>query len=61
VNGAAGIYRSIDEGKSWLRLNDDQHQFGWIDHISGDPRLFGRVYFATGGRGIIWGEPVSDK
>jgi hypothetical protein len=61
VNDVAGIFRSPDAGKSWVRVNDDQHQFGWIDHISGDPRLFGRVYFATGGRGIIWGEPEKSK
>jgi hypothetical protein len=24
--------------------------------LSGDPRIFGRVYLATDGRGIIYGE-----
>ena len=41
------------------RVNDDTHQFGSITRIAGDPRLFGRVYLATGGRGIIYGEPKS--
>ena len=26
-------------------------------HITGDPRLYGRVYFAAQGRGIIYGDP----
>ena len=29
---------------------------GWISHVTGDPRIYGRVYFATGGRGIIYGD-----
>ena len=23
-----GIYKSEDKGKTWLRINDDQHKFG---------------------------------
>jgi hypothetical protein len=26
--------------------------------LSGDPRLFGRVYIATDGRGILYGDPL---
>jgi photosystem II stability/assembly factor-like uncharacterized protein len=63
VNGLAagqeGIYRSDDAGKSWLRIDDPAHQFGWKNDITGDPRVFGRVYLATGGRGIVYGEPLA--
>ncbi len=52
-----GIFRSDDSGLTWLRLNDAEHQFGWITRLTGDPRVFGRVYLATSGRGIIYGEP----
>lgn len=55
-DGKRGLYRSTDAGASWVRLNDDAHQFGRIGHVTGDPRLFGRVYFATGGRGIFYGD-----
>jgi photosystem II stability/assembly factor-like uncharacterized protein len=58
VNGVQAIFRSDDAGATWTRINDDRHQFGWISHVTGDPRLYGRVYFATGGRGIIYGDPA---
>jgi photosystem II stability/assembly factor-like uncharacterized protein len=51
-----GIYRSDDAGKQWVRINDDQHQYGWIGSVTGDPRVYGRIYVATGGRGIVYGE-----
>ncbi|MGC9542519.1 WD40/YVTN/BNR-like repeat-containing protein, partial [Streptomyces sp. UG1] len=53
------VYRSDDEAKSWVRINDDRHQWGWIGAaIAGDPRIHGRVYVATNGRGVQYGEPV---
>ncbi|MFZ0826178.1 MAG: cellulase [Verrucomicrobiia bacterium] len=60
VGNLQALFRSDDAGESWVRINDNQHQYGWINHITGDPRIFGRVYFATGGRGIIYGDRASD-
>jgi xyloglucan-specific exo-beta-1,4-glucanase len=58
VNGVRGIFRSTDTGATWVRINDDQHQYGSTNAaITGDPRVFGRVYVSTNGRGIIYGEP----
>jgi len=59
VDQVQGLFRSDDGGQSWVRINDDQHQFGWVNHVTGDPRIYGRVYFATGGRGIIYGDLAS--
>ncbi len=61
VGGVTGIFRSDDQGASWTRINDDQHQFGlsWVHCFCADPRVYGRVYFGTEGRGIIYGEPAS--
>lgn len=53
------VYRSDDGAQTWVRINDDQHQWGWIGAtIAADPRIHGRVYIATNGRGIQYGEPV---
>jgi photosystem II stability/assembly factor-like uncharacterized protein len=57
VGGTYGFFRSDDVGKTWVRLNDDQHQYGHTNVIIGDPRIFGRVYVGTGGRGIVYGDP----
>jgi hypothetical protein len=57
IAGTTGLFRSDDSGAGWTRINDDLHQFGWLNHVTGDPRIYGRVYFATGGRGIFFGEP----
>jgi len=57
VQGQAGVFRSIDEGQSWVRINDDQHQWGLILQITADPRLYGRVYVGTHGRGTLYGDP----
>jgi photosystem II stability/assembly factor-like uncharacterized protein len=56
IGGEAGIFRSTDEGKHWLRINDDRHQWGLILQIAGDPKRFGRVYVGTHGRGIFYGD-----
>lgn len=60
VNGVNGFFRSDDEGNSWIRINTDRQQFGWINVVTGDPRVYGRMYIATGGRGILYGEPLYD-
>jgi photosystem II stability/assembly factor-like uncharacterized protein len=60
VGGLQALFRSDNAGESWVRINDDQHQYGGINHVTGDPRLYGRVYFATGGRGVIFGDRASD-
>ncbi|KAB7772436.1 sialidase family protein [Xanthomonas maliensis] len=57
VDGIDGVFRSDDEGAHWLRINDDAHRFGRPYSVTGDPRIRGRVYFATGGRGIFYGDP----
>jgi len=52
-----GVFRSDDQGATWRRVDDPQHQFGYVSYVSGDPRLYGRVYLGTGGRGVLYGDP----
>jgi photosystem II stability/assembly factor-like uncharacterized protein len=59
IHGQPGIFRSTDEARSWVRINDDQHQLALILQIAGDPRIYGRVYVGIHGRGIFYGDPVA--
>lgn len=57
IDGVEGFFRSDDGGTTWVRINDDQHQYGSTNEtITGDPRIYGRVYIGTNGRGIIYGD-----
>jgi photosystem II stability/assembly factor-like uncharacterized protein len=57
IRGVRGIFRSDDGGRGWVRINDDRHQYAWTGSaITGDPRVYGRVYVSTNGRGIIYGD-----
>jgi photosystem II stability/assembly factor-like uncharacterized protein len=58
VEQKRGIYRSDDSGKSWVEINDPAHQWGLVLQIAGDPRIYGRAYVGTHGRGIFYGTPV---
>jgi len=60
VKNVTGVFRSTDKGATWLRVNDDAHQWGAIGAvgiITGDPDTFGRVYIGTNGRGLQYGDP----
>ncbi|MBT2467467.1 RICIN domain-containing protein [Streptomyces sp. ISL-66] len=60
VKDVTGVFRSTDKGATWLRVNDDAHQWGSIGGvgvISGDPDTYGRVYVGTNGRGLQYGDP----
>ncbi|MEU3776238.1 RICIN domain-containing protein [Streptomyces sp. NPDC032472] len=60
VKDVTGVFRSTDKGATWLRVNDDAHQWGGIGStgvITGDPDAFGRVYVGTNGRGLQYGDP----
>ncbi|MFJ4975324.1 RICIN domain-containing protein [Streptomyces coeruleorubidus] len=60
VKNVTGVFRSTDKGATWLRVNDEAHQWGAIGGvgvITGDPDTYGRVYVGTNGRGLQYGDP----
>ena len=57
VHGQRGIFRSTDDARRWVRINDDAHQWGLILQVAGDPKTYGRVYVGTHGRGVFYGDP----
>lgn len=59
IKGVGGIWRSDDEGKSWIRLNDAAHSFEPIGAITGDMREPGTVYIAAGRGGVMVGKPAA--
>ena len=57
--GASGVFRSDDTGQTWVRINDDAHQYGYSgQEVTGDPRIYGRVYMGSNGRGILYADPM---
>jgi len=57
VNNVLGLFRSDDMGKTWIRINDNATNFGRSHRtISGDPRVYGRLYIGTEGRGVMYGD-----
>ncbi|MEV1146516.1 cellulose binding domain-containing protein [Micromonospora sp. NPDC049799] len=59
VDGQHGVFRSDDTGATWVRINDDRHQYGNAgEALTGDPRMYGRVYLGTNGRGILVADRV---
>jgi len=59
VGSTTGVFMSTDEGESWVRANDDEHEYGGLangEFVVGDMNVYGRVYMSTAGRGIVYGE-----
>lgn len=54
-----GLFASEDFGNTWVRINNDQNQFGGPGNgnfVIGDRNEYGKVYMGTVGLGIIYGE-----
>lgn len=51
------MYRSVDMGQTWIRANDDEHEWGHLanaGNIEADQNVYGRVFKSTAGMGIPW-------
>ncbi len=58
IDGEYGFYRTLDECKTYERLNTADQMYGEINSIDADKRVFGRFFLATGSNGVKYGEPV---
>ena len=62
VNGVEGIFRSVDMGKTWVRINTDEHKVGNEPNcMRADRQTFGMVYIGTNGRGYYYGKPENEN
>jgi regulation of enolase protein 1 (concanavalin A-like superfamily) len=56
VSGQNGFFRSDDQGATWTMISDTSHQYGDVTVIQGDPRVYGRLYVGTNGRGVLYAD-----
>ncbi|MDD6812716.1 MAG: endoglucanase [Lachnospiraceae bacterium] len=59
IDGVYGFYRSVDDGKTFVRLNAENQMYGEINSMEGDSQVYGRFYLATGSRGVLYGTPLA--
>jgi hypothetical protein len=55
IDGVLGIWQSIDEAATWVRVDDSRYGFGNLangNFVRGDMNTFGVVYRSTAGRGV---------
>ncbi len=56
IDGEYGFYRTLDEGQTYVRVNESNQMYGEINSMDGDKKEFGRFFIATGSRGVLVGE-----
>ncbi|MEE1012934.1 MAG: hypothetical protein U0L92_01280 [Clostridia bacterium] len=62
INDVYGVYLSDDLGQSWRRINDDANgAVGYVNDITGDSRVYGRVFLSSAGAGVVYGQPIEES
>jgi hypothetical protein len=55
LDDVKGVWWSNDGGNTWLRVDDDLHQYGGTGNggmVAGDWNVYGRCYMSTVGMGV---------
>jgi xyloglucan-specific exo-beta-1,4-glucanase len=52
INNVWGVWRSDDGGATWVRHNDDAHQYAGVGVMAADNVSYGRVYVGGSCRGV---------
>jgi hypothetical protein len=63
-NRGWGVYRSTDIGVTWTKINNQDQYYVNPQFCAGDESIYGRVYIATNGRGLLFGDsnvPYTDN
>jgi xyloglucan-specific exo-beta-1,4-glucanase len=55
VGDVQELFHSDDKGATWIEITNTHQKFDYVSTITGDSRIFGRVYFGGGGRGLVVG------
>jgi len=61
VYGTKGIYRSINMGKSWIKINPDDFVLKSATFMEGDRQQEGVIYFAHSGTGVYYLQPKNNE
>jgi xyloglucan-specific exo-beta-1,4-glucanase len=59
MNNIRGIFRSDDQGKSWVNISDPANGYGMMEYrLIGDNKVWGRMYLSMTSTGAFFGEPT---
>ena len=61
INGQRALYRSDDDGATWVKMNDERNAFAKAICIEGDKTRKNTVYIGTSGRGTFVCRPYVDN
>ncbi|RQP25460.1 dockerin [Albitalea terrae] len=54
INSVWGVWRSDDGGATWVRHNDDAHQYAGVGVMAADQNTYGRIYVGGTCRGVLY-------
>ena len=67
INNTQGLFRSDDATSlkgdaaqaTWVEISTKQQVLSNVTYLEGDSLTFGKIYVGTGGRGILYGQPMA--